>query len=60
MLYKKNLNLNTIKKIIAEKGFVLKKKKDFLNFKELYSLYYTGLSGIILILIFFLFNIYLN
>ena len=54
MLYKKNLNLNTIKKIIAEKGFVLKKKKDFLNFKELYSLYYTGLSGIILILIFFL------
>ena len=54
MLHKKKLDLNIIKKIIAEKGFVLKKKKDFLNFKELYSLYYTGLSGIILILIFFL------
>ena len=54
MLHKKKLNLNTIKKIIAEKGFVLKKKKDFFNFKELYSLYYTVLSGIILILIFFL------
>ena len=54
MLHKKKLDLNIIKKIIAEKGFVLKKKKDFFNFKELHSLYYTGLSGIILILIFFL------
>ncbi len=60
MLNKKNINLNTIKKIISEKGFELKKKKNFFNFKELKSFYYTVLSGFILVFIFFLLPLSVN
>ena len=60
MLNKKKINLNLIKKIINEKGFELKKKKNFFNFKELRSLYYTILSSTVVILIFFLLPLSVN
>ena len=60
MLNKKKINLNLIKKIINEKGFELKKKKNFFNFKELKSLYYTVLSSTVVILIFFLLPLSVN
>ena len=60
MLNKKKINFNTIKKIIREKGFELKKKKSFFNFKELKSFYYTVLSAFILIFSFFLLPLSVN
>ena len=48
------LNFKQLSKIISDKGFVLKKRRNFFNFNELKSLYYTFASGLILILIFFL------
>mgnify|MGYP001456348994 CR=1 FL=1 len=60
ILNKKKINFNIIKKIIREKGFELKKKKNFFNFKELKSFYYTVLSGFILILSFFLLPLSVN
>ena len=60
MLNKKKINFNIIKKIIREKGFELKKKKSFFNFKELKSFYYTVLSGFILIFCFFLLPLSVN
>tara|TARA_Y100001958_G_C21233619_1_gene559692 strand:- start:608 stop:1741 length:1134 start_codon:yes stop_codon:yes gene_type:complete len=54
MINKKKINFNLIKKIIKEKGFELKKKKNYFNFKELSSLYYTVLSSFVIIFVFFL------
>ena len=54
ILKKPKLNLKQIRKIISERGFVLKKKRNFFNFSELRSLYYTIASSLVLILIFFL------
>ena len=54
ILKKPKINLKQIKKIISERGFVLKKKRNFFNFSELRSLYYTIASSLVLILIFFL------
>ena len=54
ILKKPKLNLKQIRKIISERGFVLKKKSNFFNFSELRSLYYTIASSLVLILIFFL------
>ena len=54
ILKKPKVNLKQIRKIISERGFVLKKKRNFFNFNELRSLYYTVASSIVLILIFFL------
>ena len=54
ILKKPKLNLRQIRKIISERGFVLKKKRNFFNFNELRSLYYTLASSLVLILIFFL------
>ncbi len=54
ILKKPKLNLKQIRKIINERGFVLKKKRNFFNFSELKSLYYTIASSLVLILIFFL------
>ena len=59
-LNKKKINFNIIKKIIREKGFELKKKKSFFNFKELKSFYYTALSSFILIFSFFLLPLSVN
>ena len=54
ILKKPKLNLKQIRKIISERGFVLKKKRNFFNFNELKSIYYTVASSLVLILIFFL------
>ena len=54
ILKKPKINLKQIRKIISERGFVLKKKRNFFNFSELRSLYYTIASSLVLILIFFL------
>ena len=54
------LNLKQIRKIISEKGFVLKKKRNFFNFNELKSLYYTIASSLVLILICFLLPLSIN
>ncbi len=53
MFKKKKIELAKIKKILFEKGFIVKKKKNFFYFNDLKSFYYTSLSGLILILIFF-------
>ena len=52
MLNKRKISLSSLKKIINEKGFVLKKKTNFFNFKELRSFYLTSLTGLILIIFF--------
>ena len=49
----KKINLSTIKKLLIEKGFVIKKKKNFFHFNDLRSFYYTILSGFVIILISF-------
>ena len=52
MLNKRKISLSYLKKIINEKGFVLKKKTNFFNFKDLKSFYLTSLTGFILIIFF--------
>ncbi len=54
ILKTQKINFKQLRKIISERGFVLKKKSNFFNFNELRSLYYTFASSLILILIFFL------
>ena len=54
ILKTQKINLKQLRKIISERGFVLKKKRNFFNFNELRSLYYTVASSLVLILIFFL------
>ena len=54
------LNFKQLSKIISEKGFILKKKRNFFYFNELKSLYYTFSSGLVLILIFFLLPLSVN
>ncbi len=55
-----DINFKLIKKIISEKGFVLKRKKNFFNFNELKSLYYTVASSLILIFASFLLPLSVN
>ena len=43
---KKKINLSILKNILLEKGFTVKKKKDFFHFYDLKSLYYTGFFSI--------------
>ena len=52
MLKNKKINLNTIKKILLEKGFTIKKKKSDFFFKDLKSFYLTTLCSFFIILIF--------
>ncbi len=60
ILKKPKLNLKQIRRIISDRGFVLKKKRNFFNFSELKSLYYTFASSLVLILIFFLLPLSIN
>ena len=53
MFKRKTINLSTIKKLLIEKGFVIKKKKNFFHFNYLRSFYYTILSSFVIILISF-------
>ena len=52
MLKNKKINLITIKKILIEKGFTIKKKKSNFFFKDLKSFYLTTLSSLFIILFF--------
>ena len=54
ILKTQKINLKQLRKIISDRGFVLKKKRNFFNFNELRSFYYTIASSLVLILIFFL------
>ncbi len=60
ILKKPKLSFKQLRKIVSEKGFILKKKKNFFNFNELRSLYYTVASSLVLILIFFLLPLSIN
>ena len=52
MLKNKKINLNTIKKILLEKGFTIKKKKSNFFSKDLKSFYFTSLCSFFIILVF--------
>ena len=52
MLKNKKINLTTIKKILIEKGFIIKKKKNNFFLKNLKSFYFTSLCSLVIILIF--------
>ena len=51
MISAKKLSLIKLKKILADKGFTIKKKKSNFFLKDLKNFYFTALSGLILILI---------
>ena len=51
MISAKKLSLIKLKKILADKGFKIKKKKSNFFLKDLKSFYFTALSGFFLILI---------
>ena len=51
MISAKKLSLIKLKKILADKGFTIKKKKSNFFLKDLKSFYFTALSGFVLILI---------
>jgi len=51
MLKTKKFNLNKIKKILTEKGFVIKKKKNNFFYNDFKSFYFTVLSSFALILV---------
>ena len=57
---KKKINLSVIKKILLERGFTVKKKKNFFNFDNLKSFYYTGICSVLFILLSFLLPYSLN
>ena len=54
MLNRKRINLSSIKKILIEKGFVIKKRKNLFYFNDLKNFYYTAASSIVVILFSFL------
>ncbi len=57
---KKKINLSILKNILLEKGFTVKKKKDFFHFYDLKSLYYTVFFSFFIILFSFLLPFSLN
>ncbi len=57
---KKKINLSILKKILLEKGFTIKKKKNFFHFDSLKSLYYTSIFSFIIILFSFFLPLSLN
>ena len=57
---KKKINLSVIKRILLERGFTVKKKKNFFNFDNLKSFYYTGICSVLFILLSFLLPYSLN
>ena len=60
ILNKKKINLSILKKILLEKGFTVKRRKDFFHFNNLKSFYYTGLFSIFIILFSFFIPLSLN
>ena len=57
---KKKINLSVLKKILLEKGFTIKKKKEFFHFDNFKSFYYTFIFSIVLILFSFFLPFSLN
>jgi len=60
MFNKKKINLSTIKKILFEKGFTIKKKKNFFYFDNLKSFYYTAIFSVVAVLFSFFLPYSLN
>ena len=60
VLKSKKINLNTLKKILIDKGFTIKKKKSNFFLKDLKSFYLTALSSFGLIIIFALIPLSVN
>ena len=60
MLNKKKVNLSTIKKILFERGFTIKKKKNFFYFDNLKSFYYTAIFSVVVVLFSFFLPYSLN
>ena len=60
ILNKKKINLSILKKILLEKGFTIKRKKEFFHFNNLKSFYYTGFFSILIILFSFFIPLSLN
>ncbi len=56
----KKINLNSIKKILIDQGFTIKKKKSNFFFKDLKSFYLTAISSFGLIIIFTLIPLSVN
>ena len=57
---KKKINLSILKKILLEKGFTIKKKKNFFHFDALKSLYFTSIFSFVIILFSFFLPFSLN
>ena len=60
MLNRKRINLSLIKKILIEKGFVIKKRKNLFYFNDLKNFYYTAASSIVVILFSFFLPLSVN
>ena len=60
MLNRKRINLSSIKKILIEKGFVIKKRKNLFYFNDLKNFYYTAASSIVVILFSFFLPLSVN
>jgi len=60
MLNKKKINLSTIKKILFEKGFTIKKKSNFFYFDNFKSFYYTAIFSVVVVLFSFFLPYSLN
>ena len=60
MLNRKRINLSSIKKILIEKGFVIKKRKNLFYFNDLKNFYYTSASSIVVILFSFFLPLSVN
>ena len=57
---KKKLNLSIIKSILLEKGFIIKKKKNFFNYNNLKSFYLTSIFSLFLVIFSFILPLSLN
>ena len=60
MLNRKRINLSSLKKILIEKGFVIKKRKNLFYFNDLKNFYYTAASSIVVILFSFFLPLSVN
>ena len=57
---KKKINLSIIKSILLEKGFTIKKKKNFFHFNNLKSFYLTAIFSLFLVIFSFILPLSLN
>ena len=57
---KKKINLSVIKSILLEKGFTIKKKKNFFHYNNLKSFYLTSIFSLFLVIFSFILPLSLN